>query len=326
VGKNRKWLLRLFGLALFVFVLTRVDLAATWMALSKGRWGFFFLALLLFVANTGVKTWRWRLLLSDQGIDLPFAGLFTTYLGSLYIGLITPGRVGEFVKAFYVKNAGHSLTRSLVSTLLDRALDMVVLLVWGYIGFYFYARTFGQAILVLSLLGVSCAVVLGVLWWRADWRRRLLGAMFGYLLPSRFRLSARLGLEEFVRECRRLSGRTLLAALLLSVGSWFVYSVTVYMLALTLDIRMNFFLLSLFFIITALLTLLPVSVSGIGTRDAALIYLFGTVGLAAEKALAISLLVLALMVACGFIGLLAWLRWPIQIDWGDSASLWQRAK
>jgi uncharacterized protein (TIRG00374 family) len=321
VGKNHRWLLRLFGLALFIFVLTRVDLAATWMALSKGRWGFFFLAVLFFVVNIGVKTGRWRVLLSGQGIDLPFAGLFAAYLGSSYIGLVTPGRVGEFVKAFYVKNAGHSLNHSLVSALVDRALDLVVLLVWGYLGVYLYARTFGRAILFLNLLAMGSAIVLGVLWWRVGWRRRLVAAMFDYLLPERFRASARLEVDEFVRECRRLSGRTLLAALSLSVGSWLVYFGIVYLLALTLDIRIDFFLLSLFFAITSLLTLLPVSVSGIGTRDAALVYLFGTVGLAAEEALAISLLVLALMAACGLVGLLAWLRWPIQVEWDGSAAL-----
>lgn len=309
---SRKWVLRLLGVVLFALVLTRVDAGATWAVLARGRWEFFFPTLLLFVVNIAVKTWRWHLLLRDQDIDVPVGGLFAAYLGSFHIGLVTPGRLGELIKVFYLKDIGYSMAHSLVGTIVDRACDIIMVAAWGCVGIWFYAAVFRQALVILSMLVGGGVLVFGILWWQIDWRERLLRAMFQHLVPARF-YQITLKAEEFYHEYRRLRKRTLLKALLLSMLSWLIYFGQVYLLALALGIEITFLYLSVFIAISSLLSLLPITLSGIGTRDAALVYLFGTVGLPGESALALSLLILAMMVANGGISLIAWLRGPVRV-------------
>ena len=60
--------------------------------------------------------------------------------------------------------------------------------------------------------------------------------------------------------------------------------------------------------------LLPISISGIGTRDMALIFLFGLKGVSAEQAVAFSLLYLFMSYwLIALIGVGVYFRYPIEI-------------
>jgi hypothetical protein len=64
------------------------------------------------------------------------------------------------------------------------------------------------------------------------------------------------------------------------------------LLARSLGIDLGLFFFILVIPVISLLDLLPISISGIGTRDLALIFLFGLQGISAEQAIAFSLLYL----------------------------------
>ena len=68
--------------------------------------------------------------------------------------------------------------------------------------------------------------------------------------------------------------------------------------------------------ISNLISFLPVSVSGIGTRDAALIYLFSLVNIQPEIAVTYSFLVFVnFFIAGGIIGAISWWFKPLKINY-----------
>jgi uncharacterized membrane protein YbhN (UPF0104 family) len=68
----------------------------------------------------------------------------------------------------------------------------------------------------------------------------------------------------------------------------------------------------------SLITLLPISISGLGTREAAMIAYLATVGIPAEAALSFSLLVfVTFYVAGGLIGAVAWWIKPVPLNKGS---------
>ena len=86
------------------------------------------LALIINIPHLFIKSFRWNFLLKQQKIFINPIETFMAYLSSLYIGYITPGRLGEFVKVIYLKsNRGISLSKGFSSVLIDRIFDLYLL-------------------------------------------------------------------------------------------------------------------------------------------------------------------------------------------------------
>ena len=67
----------------------------------------------------------------------------------------------------------------------------------------------------------------------------------------------------------------------------------------------------------SLVALLPISVAGLGTREAAIVAYLGAAGVSSETGLGLSLLVfLTFHVASGLMGAVAWWIRPIQLGRG----------
>lgn len=313
----RTWGLRLIGLLAFVFILSRADLRLIVGFLVQADTALLALAVPLFLAIILVKTWRWDTLLRAQGICLDWRELFGVYLSSFYAGAVTPGRVGELVKLFYIRCAGHSLARSLFSAVADRMLDVAFLGGVGYLGMLAFLATFRMYVAVVTVFGLAGLLALLALVVRRDWAKALWQMACATLVPRRLHSSAEAGVIEFAAEIGRVGWRPFVWAGVLTVVSWAVYYGQLWLLARALDINISVFNLVVFVSISSLISLIPITISGIGTRDATLILLFGMVGLSKESALAFSTLILMLFGVNTFISLLAWLRSPIRPEMTD---------
>lgn len=311
----KRWqpLLRGVGLGLLVWLLLRIDpqqLLGTWMQADKAL---LFSAVVLAFPMMFIKIERWRYLLRSQGIACPFVDAATAYLSTYYIGVVTPGRVGEILKALYLRQHNVSTGTAMVSVVLDRAFDVLVLL-------------------GLASLGIGLVPQLAALWQLQVWGAVIiLSATGGFLLlrtqilQSLGRwLTGRLSLNadqasDFLAGLRQVATvPTLFVAFLLSVGSWLVILLSCYLIAMSLSIGTSFWYLAFAVAAAGMAALLPVSIAGIGVRDSVLVIVLGLIGVAPQKALAFSLLYFAIFgVVLGTVGAVFWYRWPI--SWRSTA-------
>ena len=96
-----------------------------------------------------------------------------------------------------------------------------------------------------------------------------------------------------------------LSLLLLTLAGWVVYYLQAWLLARTLGITLGLFPLVVCVTAAAVAAFLPVSISGLGTRDAAMIILFRRFGCPGEQAVALSTLVFLVLIANALLGLWA---------------------
>ncbi len=101
-------LYKFIGLAILMIILFKVDLHAVSGHLKQTRFEILFAVLLLCILQIAIRAFRWRRMLARQGINCPLKDAFLYYFSCLYMGLITPGRVGEMIKALYLKQAGYA--------------------------------------------------------------------------------------------------------------------------------------------------------------------------------------------------------------------------
>ncbi|MHB8647177.1 MAG: lysylphosphatidylglycerol synthase transmembrane domain-containing protein, partial [Thermomicrobiales bacterium] len=246
---------------------------------------------------------RWQIVLADFGIALPWRDAFRFYAIGLWAAIVTPGQLGDGLKAWYVQSKGGNLAPALASVIVDRLFDVLMLLGAASVGVAIYGAAFGAQFLVVGLLTL---VTVGGIAIAARPSLRRTAAM---LLPAAIRARiARLRWVAAIQDAH-LSGTSLLRALGWSVASFAATLARIYLCFRAVDVRLS---LGTFVAVVGLSSLAGLlSVSGIGTRDWALIALLGREGIGHDTALAASFLILFLNLTNIIPGVIAWYRDPL---------------
>src|SRR5580700_7123011 len=121
--------LRLLGPALLVVLIARYgDLGAILRTLRDTSAAPLLLAIALNGVNLHFKVVRWDVLLRTRGIRYPRRRIWGAYLASGYLGSMTPGRVGDALRAHYLHHElGTPYAEGMASVVMDRVCDLYVL-------------------------------------------------------------------------------------------------------------------------------------------------------------------------------------------------------
>jgi uncharacterized protein (TIRG00374 family) len=112
-----------------------------------------------------------------------------------------------------------------------------------------------------------------------------------------------------------MEARVLSVCVFLTVSAYLVFFSQCFLLSQALAMDVSFVDVMFAVALGSLITLLPFSISGLGTREATIIAYLSTVGMSAERALSFSFLVfITFYVVGGLLGAAAWLAHPIQLD------------
>lgn len=309
-----RWLLRLIGPALLVFFLWRSDLAALGAVLIGIDLGPLLLSLALMPVFIWVKSWRWSIIVREQGQTPPSLNfLAALYAIGLYAGGITPGQSGDFIKAWYLRERGVPLAPGLLSIVLDRLFDFVIWAVLAVLSLAAFIDVFPvetRDMVQFVTFGFAAAVLIATPGLMARGPREW---VLGRLIPL-LRGRPRETLERLREQLAPLSlrGGPLLLLLVSTIGSAASTFIRIYVLYLALrlyDIPMLEILASTGLI--AILQALPISFAGVGVRDAVLIAMLQRHNYAPEIALGLSALFLLINLQHILVGFLVSLRYPL---------------
>ncbi|HEX7880021.1 MAG TPA: lysylphosphatidylglycerol synthase transmembrane domain-containing protein [Candidatus Eisenbacteria bacterium] len=308
------WLVRAIGVGLFVILIARSDPGAIAGVLRRANPATIGLAGLLIFPMIAFKTARWRDLQRAVRLPMaPFGESFRAYLEGLFAGLVTPGRVGEFVRVRSLTRQGAAFGPAMATVLWDRVFDVLGLFLLGSLALVPLAGTFrGLYVGSLAALGGGLLVTAFLVWGpTGGWRRFMTPRTptqghSGQGLAGKLRES----LAGLLEASRSFRGGLLVRVGLLTLLGWVVYYAQAWLLAraIHLDLRLDALIVAV--TAAAVAAFLPISISGIGTRDAALVVLFTRLGETREEALAYSALVLAMLLLNALVGLVA-SRWPV---------------
>lgn len=308
-----RWLPRLAGLFLLGFLLYRLDLRNIIQAYSQANAVLVGFAVLLILVLIAIKTVRWLIILNTLAIAMTWQDALLAYFASLFIGFLTPGRLGEFGRALYVGREREIQPGVAFSSVLaDRLFDLYALLIVGASALLALGRDkLHAALSIIAIAAVSIPFVLFLNDRFFAWLQ-IVGIRIGGWVNRTFAeggwvVGMRAGLKT-------LSGPWLLSCVMVTVLSYVVFFGQCYLLALALDIHIDFFMVAHAVSLGSLITLLPFSISGLGTREAAIIAYLSASGVQPEVALSFSLLVFATFyIAGGLMGAVAWWIKPIPL-------------
>ncbi len=242
---------------------------------------FFLAAVALYFAGTFVSSIRWRLFVKS---GMPLRKFFTLYLLGSFFSTFLPGLVGgDAFKGYYLYKKTGKMAEAMASIFMDRYLGFVALLILAALAYPLglpYLRTVS-----LPAPGGHTAH-LGLAWFLP---LVLLAFLVFSLVFFKLRLFGRIRLlADFYGYFDIYGRRSIINGVLLSFGVQALAIAAVYTLSRGLGMEVS---LPLFFIFVPLITTfaaVPVSISGIGIREASFVLLFGSVGIAPRTATALS--------------------------------------
>ncbi len=119
-------------MAVLLAVLYRnVDFAKFRGALEGLQWGWLPLIYGLFLLNTTLSSWKWKMLLASDGVHVPLGTLLSSYLIATFFNLFMPSSIGG--DAYRVVDTGKhgGSAKSFASVFADRLTGFLALAIWG---------------------------------------------------------------------------------------------------------------------------------------------------------------------------------------------------
>jgi len=309
----KRLILVLLGVSLFAYILSKVDRSAILDQLQKTDLSLCaaaFVSILIMVFLKGV---RWSYLLKMQGYSYSVWNCFLIYMGSLYWGNITPGRAGDFMKVLYLKeDLKLSVGTGMTSVLVDRVFDLYLLLILGCLGILIYPMPADPHLIQMVWIFFGILILVSLLLFNRKIGEILIKAVFQRLLRSQLKEKANQAFDDFHKGMAAFYSPALVIPMILSLSSYVIFFGGCSLLARAISLDINIFYLAFTISVVNIVSLL--TFLGMGTREGALIILFGLISLSREQAMAYSLLLFAVgTIFFTFLCFLSFLLKPIRL-------------
>lgn len=287
--KNWKKILPGVGFSLLLYLFWRFDIKEIIFALSQADLRYFLFLPVTFFLILLVQTWKWKLILRAQNIGgIDFFWLFKIQLIGFYYSMWTPGRAGIFLKAPYLKEkAGRSLEECSLGIFVDKLLDLSVLFIFSVSGAFILLGQF-PSLLPEAVFALLAFCFFLFIFYSKRRMKFLLKHFFYLFVPGKLKDGLRNSFHLFYKETPAMG--KLLPPFLLTALCWILILSQTFIVTKSLSIDVNYFV---FIPIAALATMagfLPITMSGLGAREAAFVVLFQNFGIVPQKLIAASLL------------------------------------
>jgi uncharacterized membrane protein YbhN (UPF0104 family) len=283
------------GVLIVVLLLARADVNALGHALAQARVGEVALAFLALLVGLVVNAFRWQLFLRPLGLALAAPALVRlTFVGTFFNAFLPTGFGGDAYKSFRLRDRA-GLAPPLATAVLDRLAGLAGLSILGLAGcaWRLAAGRGDRVILAALILGIGVLAGSAVALWLAP-KWSMTGHTSG--VSSRLRMFGQ-AFATAGREPQAVRWGTVVG-----VASAILFVAVNALLALSLHIALPVAVFPAIVLIALLTTVVPLSINGLGFREAAYVWCLGTYGIGHDRALAFALLMLAVTLASSAVG------------------------
>lgn len=301
---------RLAGSAVLIsFLAWRLDWGKVTAAFRGLDVRFWLAALGLQLFTQVVSTWRWQMFARSLRLGGTFRNYLAYYFVGMFFNLVLPTSVGgDVVRAWYLAHRpGSGSGRKMpafLSVLADRVSGVVVLAAVACAAALFSGTELpGWIALAVFLVGAGAfAGVVGL----PVLDRMLHLPHFATARLERLRRISRGGMVYY-RDVT-LMAKTTALSLVVQVNSVMVMG----LIGAGLGLPVPPLYYGLLMPLVTLLTLLPVSVNGMGLREASTVFLLAPLGVGPGEAVTLALLLFAAQTSAGLVGLVPYLAGGLQ--------------
>lgn len=265
------------SLAILAAVWLSVDVGELWQALSHARIGWLALALLFFVPQKLLQAVRWKAM-AGRFCSVGLGEALRLILAGDTLNLVLPSKAGDLSKALFLRTQGRlGLSYGLNLVAFEKLLDLSALCLLLVLGVVWAGRF--DALGIAALVGASA--VIGATAALCLWPLLRSGQPHGQGTGSgrppgalAERIGATLARTSQVVGDLVSRGTAFGTIIAISVAIWIMHLAQIFVFFLTLNSTVPPFEVAALVPVAIFVGLLPVTIAGIGTRDAAMVFLF----------------------------------------------------
>jgi glycosyltransferase 2 family protein len=277
------------SILLLVFLFRKVDGNALWQLIRASHKIDLAASVILVLIIDALCFVRWNMLLKASGVFVPGKTLLKSFCGGLFFNVFLPTSIGgDVIKTLDLTAHTRKGTEVASTVFLDRLsgyVALVIVVVAACILGWEYVQDKTVLLSVAAISGFLICILLVL------FNRKVYG-LVNRLLYSPTAGRIRQAVTDVHEEMHTLGKkkRVILLNLSLSMVLQLTGPVATYLVCRSLGAEINFIYFLIYLPIIGAITLLPISIGGLGLRDAATVYFFAKAGLSRDVAFAMSLL------------------------------------
>lgn len=300
--KRGRLLRILVSLILLVIVIANVGAEQLWKTLTAIAPIWFLIALAIHLCGIVIRTFRWSILVRSLGVQVPFGRLFYLYMAGTFFNTFLPTGIGGDVVKIIDLAPESGGARAFSTVLADRLTGILGSSLIALIVALFDPMDVPPALVALIVF-ISGGILLATLLLT---QQRLIDRVMRHV-PGWSKLLSKGKIRRVYEALTSYSIGVIVRSTLISLPFTLTVIASQYALARGLGLQVPVQYFALFIPMTALVQMIPISFNGLGVREGTYQALFGTVGVAGEQAVAMSLMYYVLRVVTGLIGGLMYL-------------------
>jgi len=268
---KKKWIqvfLLLIGLVLLAYIITSSGITENFQTLLTISIPLLILAFILSNLNILVKVYRWKYLSEKYGKPINRSNAAIVTISSFYFANITPGKIGDLFKAYYMQKK-HTLAffDGVSMIFYERFFELVILFLAASAIIFIEFR--GITVIVLELSAVII-ILMALFYYKADYFMNLAEKILIHL-PV-------VNIKEMNFHIRKLPFFQIVAVFVITLISLVLEFTRLWVVALAFGYVLNPLQISMFFslaIVAGLISQIPL---GIGIMEGSLSYLIQEMG------------------------------------------------
>ncbi len=283
-----KKLLHVIGIILFIYIIIKIGPLQLFDTIKNADKIYLIIGLILTPIFILPLAFKWYIILKKQNINLNFLYVLKIYYIGAFYGFITPARAGSIIRANYIKQKiKKGFVECASSIVIERILDVLAIFSFAFIGSLLFVKsnTSLSAALIISFLVFLVCILLFM---RKKRGMFILSLIYNHILPQSIKEKTNGSLNTFYNSLPRL--RNLVVVFFLTIFTWLVLYYQTFIFAKAFYITtIPFYIFVSFVSIGTVISLIPISVSGLGTRELTLITLFSLYNIKPEAIVSTSL-------------------------------------
>lgn len=264
-------------------------------------------AILLSLFRVWLNGRRWKICNTDSLKQLSSSDYFRYMMISSSLNLIMPGVLGgDVVKAIWMgSDVSNNKARNVLSVFFDRAIGIISIIILGLLSLSLSPlidiKIKSKVIAVVFALLLLFLVF--ILLYRTSFLRKF--RVNEWMPRKKIYILVKNGLlltNDIIKHYYHkpvIFFNALFLSFIIHI-SWFFVN---YLISLHLKMEVSFFDISMISCLVWIITVIPISISGIGVREISYIGLLGTYGVTPEQATALSLYIFSITIILAILGL-----------------------
>ncbi len=270
----------LLGICVLSYVFIKFDYQMIVSEVKNISFSIYIFVILGHFALMAIKSWRWHLLCKSANLDIHYHDALRAYTAAFSLGTFTPGQLGDLSKVLLIDIKEKKRKTALLTVVEDRLWDVIGLMLISILSFLFLFIASQNSI-------------------KSVWPLLLLFIfLFGILLLS-IKVVSKFFINKYDLNITHFFKNWKIPSLITSIA------ITIQFLRwsiLAIALNQPIILSACSATIGTFVALLPISIAGIGTREATMAYLFKLNDLNANLGITFSILMLGAYLVTAIFG------------------------